>query len=75
VRERERERARETFEGSKTTQCKLKVCTFESITPVTTLALDTDVPIYQTIMRTLRQKHFHEQSLHAHKPSLSPVVY
>jgi hypothetical protein len=47
-RERERERARETSEGSKTTQCKLKVCTFESITPVTTLALDTDVPIYQT---------------------------
>jgi hypothetical protein len=26
-RERERERARETPEGSKTTQCKLKVCT------------------------------------------------
>jgi hypothetical protein len=44
----ERERERDTSKGSKTTQCKLKVCTFKSITPVTTLALDTDIPVYQT---------------------------
>jgi hypothetical protein len=72
VREREREKQQERpLRDQKTTQCKLKVCTFESITPVTTLALDTDVPIYQTIMQALRQKHFHEQSPCAHQPSLS----